>query len=199
MWRYPFLNLCFVILILTLLSLQHSATVFGPTAHGWVVTGDDPSEGYVFTLFGESPRSLRVPAEFSDAAGLLHSAWRRAMVFNEWLMEYNASQWEIFRASSPAETDLLEARFHITNAEVFTEAMNETDRAIKELDRAATSLKDVQTLVKPTLVLRLTTLSAEITAAEMDERKGDAFSAAPFETIKTDLDHLIAVVRLSQT
>ena len=100
MWRYPFLNLCFVILILTLLSLQHSATVFGPTAHGWVVTGDDPSEGYVFTLFGESPRSLRVPAEFSDAAGLLHSAWRRAMVFNEWLMEYSVPVGNLSRIES---------------------------------------------------------------------------------------------------
>ena len=140
-----------------------------------------------------------MPAEFSDAAALLHSAWRRAMVFNEWLMEYNASQWEIFRASSPAETDLLEARFHITNAEVFTATMREADRAIKELDRAATSLQDVQALVKPNLAPQLTTISAEITAAERNERKDGVFSTAPFETIKADLDHLIAVVRLSQT
>jgi hypothetical protein len=41
----------------------------------------------------------------------------------------------VFRASSPAENDLIEARFHVANAEVFTEAMSENARAIKELAR----------------------------------------------------------------
>ena len=142
MWRYAFLNLCFVLLLITLLSIQHSATVFGP--------GRDQWERYVFTVDGESARSSRMPAAFSRAAAFLNDTWRRGKFFNEWLMEYNASQWEFFRSSSPAETDLLEVKFHIANAEVFTEAMRETDRAIKELVRAAISLHDVQTLVKPT-------------------------------------------------
>ena len=188
MWRYAFLNLCFVLLVITLLSIQDSATVFGP--------GRDQWEGYVFTLDGESPRS-RVPAEFSRAAAFLNDTWRRGKIFNEWLMEYKASQWEIFRASSPAETDLLDARFHVANAEVFTEAMSETDRAIKELDRATMSLQEVQTLVKPDLARQLTNISAEITATEMNEQKGDTITSVPFETIKADLDHLIRVVRLS--
>src|SRR6266850_1081865 len=128
MWRYAFLNLCFVLLLITLLSIQHSSTVFGP--------GRDQWERYVFTVDGVSARSSRMPAAFSRAAAFLNDTWRRGKFFNEWLMEYNASQWEIFRASSPAETDLLDAKFHIANAEVFTEAMSETDRAIKELERA---------------------------------------------------------------
>ena len=189
MWRYAFLNLCFVLLVITLLSIQHSAPVFGP--------GRNQGERYAFTLDGESPRSLRMPAEFNRAAAFLNDTWRRGKFFNEWLMEYNASQWEFLRASSPAETDLLDVKFHIANAEVFTEAMRETDRAIKELDRAAISLHEVQTLVKPDLAPQLTNISAEITAAEMNEQKGDAIPSAPFETIKADLDHLIRVVRLS--
>jgi hypothetical protein len=200
MWRYPFFNLCFVIFVITLLSVQHSATVFGPTGHIRRVTRGNHSEGSGFTLFtldGESPRSLSIPAEFSHAAAFLTDIWRRGRVFNEWLMEYNASQWEIFRASSPTETDLLEARFHIANAEVFTDAMSESDRAIKELDRAAISLQEVQTLVKPNLAPQLTTLNAEITAAEMIEKKGAVFSTAPFETIEANLDHLIEVLRVS--
>src|SRR6266850_38806 len=131
MWRYALLNLSFVLLVITLVSIQHSDSVFGPTAHGWRVTGRDH-----FAFDGESWRRLRVPSEFSRAAAFLNDTWRRGKIFNEWLMEYNASQWEIFRASSPAETDLLDAKFHIANAEVFTEAMSETDRAIKELERA---------------------------------------------------------------
>mgnify|MGYP003693888569 CR=1 FL=1 len=35
MWRYAFLNLCFVLLLITLLSIQHSATVFGPGRDQW--------------------------------------------------------------------------------------------------------------------------------------------------------------------
>ena len=189
MWRYAFLNLCFVLLLITLLSIQHSAAVFGP--------GRDQWERYVFTVDGESARSSRMPAAFRRAAAFLNDTWRRGKFFNEWLMEYKASQWEILRASSPAETDLLDARFHVANAEVFTEAMRETDRAIKELDRAAISLHDVQTLVKPDLARQLTNISAEITAAEMNEQKGNAIPGAPFETIKADLDHLIRAVRVS--
>ena len=197
MWRYPFFNLCFVIFVITLLSIQHSATVFGPAAHSRLVTRGNHSEENGFTLDGESPRSLRIPAEFSRAAAFLNDTWRRGKVFNEWLMEYNTSQWEILRASSLAETDLLEARFHIANAEVFMEAMSESDRAIKELDRAATSVHGVQTLIKPNLAAQFTTINAEITAAEMDEKKGAVFSTRQFETIKANLDHLIEVLRLS--
>lgn len=189
MWRYAFLNLCFVLLLITLLSIQHSAAVFGP--------GRDQWERYVFTVDGESARSSRMPAAFRRAAAFLNDTWRRGKFFNEWLMEYNASQWEFLRASSPVETDLLDVKFHIANAEVFTEAMRETDRAIKELDRAAISLHDVQTLVKPDLARQLTNISAEITAAEMNEQKGNAIPGAPFETIKADLDHLIRAVRVS--
>ncbi len=92
------------------------------------------------------------------------------MVIKEWLMEYNTAQWEFFSSSSPAETDLLEARFHVSNAEVFTEAMSENNRAIKELIRAETLLQAVQTLVKPNLAPQLTTIKDEVTAAESLER-----------------------------
>ena len=199
MWRYPFLNLCFVVLAITLFAIQRSVTVFGPTAHSRAVTSSDQSQRYAFTLDGESPMSLRAPADFSRAAAFLHDIWHRGKVFNEWLMEYNTSQWELFRASSPAETDLIEARFHVANAEVFTEGMSENDRAIKELDRAATSLQAVQTLVKDNLAPEVTTIKAEITAAELNKQTEPASSTVPFETIKANLDHLIEIVRVSKT
>jgi hypothetical protein len=193
MWRYPILNLCFVILVITVFSLRHSVLVFGPTAHGWTETSRDPAQG------GERPMDLRSAASLGQAASFLHDTWRRGMVIKEWLMEYNTAQWEIFSSSSPAETDLLEARFHVANAEVFTEAMSENDRAVKELIRAETSLQAVQTLVKPNLAPQLTTIRDEITAAESLERTKATFTRAPFETIKTDLDHLIERVRVSKT
>jgi hypothetical protein len=198
MWRHPFLNLCFAVLALTLFAIQHSVTVFGPNTYGRAVTSSDQSQRSAFTLGGESPKSARAPADFSRAAAFLHGIWHRGKVFNEWLMEYNTSQWELFRASSPAETDLIEARFHVANAEVFTEGMSENDRAIKELDRAATSLQAVETLVKHNLAPEVTTIKAEITAAELNEQTETTSSTVSFETIKANLDHLIEIVRVSK-
>lgn len=198
MWRYPFLNLCFVILAITIFAIQHSVTVFGPAAYSRAVTSDQ-SQRYAFMLDGESPKSLPAPADVSRAAGFLHYIWHRGNVFNEWLMEYKTSQWELFRASSPAEMDLIEARFHVANAEVFTEGMSENDRAIKELDRAATFLQAVETLVKANLAREVTTIRTEIAAAELNEQTEDASSTLPFETIKANLDHLIEIVRVSKT
>ena len=87
----------------------------------------------------------------------------------------------------------------MANAEVFTEGMSENDRAIKELDRAAKSLQAVQTLVRDNLAPEVTTIRAEITAAELNEQTEDPFSTIPFETIKANLDHLIEIVRVSKT
>lgn len=199
MWRHPILNLCFVIIVITVLNLRHSVSVFGPTAHGWTETDRDAAQGYAYMSDGELPLGRRSAASLGQAASFLHDTWRRGMVIKEWLTEYNTAQWEIFSSSSPAETDLLEARFHVANAEVFTEAMSENDRAVKELIRAETSLQAVQTLVKPNLAPQLTTIRDEVTAAESLERSKATFTRAPFETIKTDLDHLIERVRVSKT
>jgi hypothetical protein len=117
------------------------------------------------------------------------------MVLKEWTIEANAFQWELFRASSPAETDLLDARFHVANAEVFTEAMPGNVRAIRELDRAEASLKAAEIIVEPRLIGQMKTIDDEITTVETREQSEDAFSTMPFENIKAHLDHLIAIVR----
>jgi hypothetical protein len=197
MWRYPFVNFCFVILIIAVLSIQHSVAVFGPTVHSRGVAAGDESQRNSFMWDAAFPGTSLVVANFNRAAALLNDTWHRGMAFKEWLMEYNATQWEVFRALSPAEADLIEARFHVANAEVFTEGMSENDRAIRELDRAASSVQAVQTLVKDNLTPQLTTIRAEITAAELDEKKDNAAATVPFETIKADLDHLIETLRLS--
>jgi hypothetical protein len=187
MWRYPFVNLCFVVVVVIVLALQHSAPLFGPKMH-------DP-----WMWDGEYLERLHTPATLDRAAAFLDDAWHRGMVFKEWLMEYNASQWEIFNASSPAETDLLEAKFHVANAEVFTDAMGENDRALKELVRAETSLQAAQTIVRASLATQLTTIRKEIAAAENSEQSADDSSTVPFEAIKTELDHLLGILRVSKT
>jgi hypothetical protein len=194
MWRYIFLNLCFVVLVIAFLALQHSFPVFGPTSHSKAVTADDPSQTFELASDAESSGTLRARADVSRAVAYLYDMWHRGMVLKEWTIEYNAFRWEILRASSPAESDLLDARFHIANAEVFTEAMSKKTRAIRELGRAETSLKAAETLVEPSLVRQVKTIDDEITAAETREQTEDTFSMMPFETIKAHLDHLIAMV-----
>ena len=195
MWRYIFLNLCFVVLMIVFLALQHSFSVFGPTSHSRAVTDSNPSQTFELASDAESPVILRAPVDFSRAVAYLSDMWYRGMVLKEWTIEYNAFRWEILRASSPAESDLLDARFHVANAEVFTEAMNRNSRANRELARADTSLKAAETLVEPSLARQVKTIDDEITAAETREPTEDAFSMMPFETIKAHLDHLIAIVR----
>lgn len=186
MWRYIVLNLCFVILVITLLALQHSSSVFGPTAHS------DTSQTFELTSDAESPGTLHAAADLNRAVVYLYDMWRRGMVLKEWTIEYNAFRWEILRASSPAESDLLDARFHVANAEVFTEAMSKNSRATRELDRAEASLRAAGALVEPSLSREVKTIDDEIAAREQTE---DTFSTMPFETIKAHLDHVIAMVR----
>ena len=185
MWNQSFFNFCFLMLLVMILTARHPLNV--------ARTSDaelDADEPISSTMLG--------PAQVAEAITFVEKTWRHAMVMREWLMEYNSSQWEIFNAANPAETDLLEARFHVSNAEVLAAAMSEHDRAVKELTRAETSLEAVQPLLKGVLDPQLTTVETEITAAERSEANS-GFSSGPFEDIKTDLDRLIQKVRASQS
>lgn len=193
MWRYPFFNLCFVVLVMGLLAVQHSATVFAPTPP-WD-EGRETAQRYSWQ--DEAVSRAGALAKLGQAETFLSDTWHRGMVLKQWLLEYNTSQWEFFRSSSPVENDLLEARFHVANAEVFTEVVRESDRAIRELDRAEKSLEAARTVVEANLISQLSTVQEEMKAAEAHEQDGDALSAASFETIKADLDHLIEIVRVS--
>jgi hypothetical protein len=114
-------------------------------------------------------------------------------------MEYTAAQWDLFRASTRTETDLIDARFHVANAEVFTDAMHQNERAIKELVRADLLLQDAQSGVQDFMTDRLHSVRAEIKAAEAKERTEDGASTVRFETRKQDLDRLIDRLHASES
>jgi hypothetical protein len=185
MWNQSFFNFCFLMLLLTVLTARQPVNLLSRTSDS-ELDANKPS----------SSTTIR-QAQVADAMSFVEKTWRRAMVMREWLLEYNSSQWEIFNAANPAVTDLLEARFHVSNAEVLAAAMSEKDRAAKELARAETSLEAVQPLVNRSLAPDLKTLEHEIAAAERSEAD-PAFSNVPFEVIKTNLDHLIQTLRSSQ-
>lgn len=185
MWNQSFFNFCFLMLLLMVLTARYPLNLLGRTSDGEL----DADEAI-------SSSTLR-PAQAVDAMNFVEQTWRRAMVMRKWLLESNSSQWEIFNAANPAETDLLEARFHVSNAEVLAAAMSENGRAAKELARAENSLEAVQGLINRSVTPPLKTVESQISAAERNEQDW-AFSKVPFETIKTNLDHLIQTVRASQ-
>ena len=193
MWRYPFLNLAFFFLVIAFLSLQHSLPAFGPGGHRSAVIDSD-SETFETTSYAKF-NDLPLPADFDRTVTYLYDLWHRGMILKEWTLEYNAFQWELFRASSPAESDLLDARFHIANAEVLTAAMPRNIRANKELDRAESSMRAAETVLGPSLASQVKTIDDEITTAETRDHTEAALAMLPFERIKAHLDHLIAVVR----
>jgi len=184
MWNQSFFNFCFLMLLLTVLAAHHPLI-------GQNSDIDLDSDGQISS-------TIVRPAELSNAMSFFEKTWLRAMLMREWMLEYNSSEWEIFNATNPAETDLLEARFHVGNAEVLADAMSENDRAATELARAQNSLEAVQALGDRRLDPQLKTVETEITAAQRSEADS-AFPNVPFETIKTNLDHLIQTVRASQT
>src|ERR1043165_5361981 len=156
MWNQSFFNFCFLMLLITILTARHPFNV--------ARTSDaelDADEPISSTMLG--------PAQVAEAITFVEKTWRHAMVMREWLLESNSSQWEIFNAANPAETDLLEARFHVSNAEVLAAAMRENDRGATELARAENSLEAVQALVNRSLTPQLKTVESEITAAEQSE------------------------------
>ncbi|MGE5219921.1 MAG: hypothetical protein ACM3SP_23210 [Chloroflexota bacterium] len=199
MRKDPFLNFCFLMLVLIFFTIQHSASPFAPAEQDRALSYSENSRRPWLALDGKAQIGLYMPANLSRAAELLDRTWRRVKIFDEWVIDYNTSRWEIFRASNPAETDLLRARFYVANAEVFTAAVSEKDRAVQELTRATKWLLAAQPLVKPELTHRLKTIQQEIVDAESNERAATTSSAVPFETIKANLDRLIELLRVANT
>ncbi len=113
------------------------------------------------------------------------------MIMKEWLLEYETTYWEGIYAARGAENDLVEARFHVANAEVFGAATGEKQRAKVELDRADRYLQKALPVVGDNALLALEAIRNELTAAKMDLETLDPTTQTSDERIKADLDRVI--------
>src|SRR5262245_33790059 len=111
MSRLPFFNFIFF-LILIMLIIQHSITL-------------NRSGGG--RLIGNYDLNL---------AAQLDNLWQRSIIMQQWMLENKTSAWQRMHPTSGAEADLVEARFHVANAEVFAAALGEKTKTQLELDRA---------------------------------------------------------------
>jgi len=113
------------------------------------------------------------------------------MIIKEWLLENEAASWGRIRATRGAETDLVEARFHVANAEVFGAATGEKQRAKVELDRADRYVQKALPIVGDGALLALEAIRKELTAAKMDLEMAGPQTETSDEHIKTDFDRVI--------
>jgi hypothetical protein len=184
------LNFFFVLVLITFLALQHSASVFAPAETRYEPDSEDPYHRF----HAESDQAwsrIHLGSGLGTALGYLSDLWQRSMIMKEWLLEYHTTDWERIYATRGPENDLLEARFHVANAEVFGAATGEKQRAKVELDRADRYLQKAVPLVADNTLLALEAIRNELTAAKMDLETVDPKTQTSDERIKAHLDRVI--------
>ena len=197
MWRLPFSNLCFVVILITLVAVRHSVFLFHPGKN----SGGDHSYGSLST----QPNRAVEPAS-GDASTYsevrmpirkLIEWWQKSVMLREWMLEYYTPYWGKVPAVSQSGAALAEARFYAANAAVLDAVMGDRERATLELTRAATILLDRKPLIADKLLPTLETIRREVNDAIVDPMTNSA-NWQRYEKIKTDLDHLIKAIRLSE-
>ncbi len=125
----------------------------------------------------------------------LNKLWQRSIIMQQWMLEYKTSAWQRMRPSSGAEADLIEARFHVANAEVFSAALGEKTKTKMELDRAEKYLIAARPLVADLIVPAVESIRQELEGAKLNLTSIGPENRDHYEKIKTELDHLIKTLR----
>jgi len=162
----------------------------------------EPSED---DFIAETHRSLmlvnfdylgKLSAPLAPIGQALTQFWQQTQILAEWPIENNTAQWEKFYASTAAEKELIEARFHVENAEVYEWSIKNPQKTVRELNRAERFLYEARPSIHKTPILA----SMERVAQELEVMKADtndkrASLPANYETVKTDLDRMINSIR----
>ena len=178
------MNLCFLLVLITILALQRSAAFFAPSETLYETTGDER----VSQKVQSNPTLTR---KLSNAVGYLSDLAQRSRIIKEWTLDYNTASWDALRAAPGAESDLVDARFHVANAEVFGVATGDKQRARTELDRADRCLRNALEIIASDMQPTLRAIQIELTDAKMEIEMGDPDSDVIDEQIKIDLDWLL--------
>ena len=195
MWRLPVMNLCFLLILITILDLQYSNSVFAPAEIMHVTSNNNPLKPYANAISG---KALTLGDGLSPALGYLSDLWQRSIILRQWMLEYERSYWGILGAASVEETDLVEARFHVANAEAFDAALGERPRAKAEIGHAESYLVATRPLFTDRILPRVESIRQELEAVRMNSVSDSSENSARYERIKTDLDRLIETIRAAK-
>jgi hypothetical protein len=139
----------------------------------------------------ESLTASGLEPTIANASEYLDNAFQRGRIFTDWVMEYNTTSWQRSQSSSQGETDLVEARFHIANAEVYREAMRRSQQATVELTQAENFVRAAEPLLNSRIATELTAVRQRIENAEARNQADQSSQMTRFESIKEDLHQLI--------
>ncbi len=198
MWKLPFLNLCFVLLVITFVAVHHSVSVFGPTESRYVLVNYDPYQSRSHAAFGAAWKGAQLGDGLWSSIEYLNDLWQRSIIMREWMLEYETTYGGKIRAASGAKADLEEARFHVANAEFLGVAMGEQQRAKVELDRAENYLVKARPLVEENVRPTLETIRKELAATKLGLGTMSSENSVRYERIKAELDHMIERLRFTK-
>ena len=184
MWRLPILNLCFLLILITILTLQHSAAVFAPFERS-DGSGDPPLGAHRVRGNASSDNGLWTALDYLSELG------QRSRIIKDWYLENRTPSWDRRRAAPGVENDLLEARFHVANAAALSAATSDRHRTTTELDRADKCLQKAMGGVGEHLRPFVSAVRGELTQAKRELDTGDPDTDTRDEQIKIDLDAVL--------
>jgi hypothetical protein len=198
MGKLPLLNLFFLLALVTLLALQHSVSVFGPTGRMYETVRYNAFQ-IPSPAKADQAWMMAQPAHVPELSiAYLTDRWQRTMIMREWMLEYGTAYWARTMLAGDANADLLEARFHVANAEVLRVAVGDTQRAKIELEQAARYLTESRPSIQNNLRPAVEKINKELDGAIADVTSVAAGNPEPFEHIKSELDHLIGTVHFAK-
>jgi hypothetical protein len=190
MWKLPWYNLCFLLVLITTVTLHHSVLVFGPTGRRYAVLGHESAHA----AFREPLYALAATGRSATPNGPLAGLWRRAMLIEEWTVEYGTGSWSSGLGSAGARGDLIDARFHVANAEVLGFGLCDNQKAKLELNQATRDLLLARSSLKESLRPTVARIKNELDSvtADLDTIAGD--DPDSLEAVKSQLDQLIHAI-----
>jgi hypothetical protein len=191
MWRFPFLNLTFVILVLTIMTMQRWALRRQPSEDDF--TEFSQSNSQVQSADSAYPR--RLSQSLMGVARHFAQIWQRTEMLAQWRIESESAQWEKARASTIVEKELIEARSHVETAEVYEWVIKNRQKTTVELSRAEGFLEKTRPLIKEPALATVERVTKELDLMKTDVTGEEANRLADYEIIKTDLDRVIDWVR----
>ena len=191
MWRFPFLNLTFVILVLTIMTMQRWAPRRQPSEDDFTEFSQSNSQ----VQRADSAYPTRLSKSLMGVARHFAQVWQRTEMLAEWRIESESAQWEKARASTIVEKELIEARSHVETAEVYEWVIKNRQKTTVELNRAEGFLEKTRPLIKEPALATVERVTKELDLMKRDTTGEEASRLANYEIIKTDLDRVIDWVR----
>lgn len=195
MWRFPFLNLTFVILVLTIMTMQRWAPRRQPSEDDFTEFSQRNSQVQGSYLGADSAYPTRLSQSLMGVARHFAQVWQRTEMLAEWRIENESAQWEKARASTIVEKELIEARSHVETAEIYEWVIKNRQKTTVELNRAEGFLEKTRPLIKAPALATIERVTKELDLMKTDTAGEEASRLANYEIIKTDLDRVIDWVR----